>query len=103
MTGARQRSELAVRDAFLQDEGALMRRVLAAGQDRRRTGDLLEMPLPLGLLNGAELVDDGFDIGLVVALGEKLGEVMRHRCRAEGSAQILEGIVPAVIDALAPV
>ena len=49
--------------ALLQREGALMRAVLAAGEDRRGAGDRLEISGGLGLLHRPELMEDGVEVG----------------------------------------
>jgi hypothetical protein len=46
-----------------------------------------------------ELGNDGIDIAEHVAIGEQVGEEMRHRRRAESGAEVLEGVAPTVADA----
>src|SRR5579864_4454110 len=103
MAGARQSPELATGDAVLQHEGAGMCPIFAPGQDHRRCGDALEMADGLGLPQRLELPDDGLKVGPAVPLAKKVGEVMRERRCAKGGAQILEGVVPAMADAIGAV
>src|SRR5665213_2470343 len=100
MAGARQHLELAAGNERLQREGALMGAVLATGQDHRRTEDAREMAFRLGLLQRLELTEDGVQIGGVVALDEQIREEMRQRRRTKTRAQILEGVGPAIADAV---
>lgn len=83
VAGSGQSFQFAIRDERLEREGALMAIVLAAGQDYCRTGDALVMALRIGLRERFELVDDRLHVGVFVALGEKVGEEMCHRCRAK--------------------
>src|SRR5258708_29216771 len=103
MAGALEDLQFAVGDALLQRESGPVRVVLATGEDDGWTGDLGVMALGLGLLIGLELGDDGVDIAEHIALGEQVGEEVRHRRRAEGGAEVLEGVAPTVADAPLPV
>src|SRR5262245_13697989 len=100
MAGAVDDLEFAAGDALLQRESGPVRVVLATGEDDGWTGDLGVMALGLGLPIGLELGDDGVDIAERVAIGEQVGEEMRHRRRAESSAEILKGVAPTVADAV---
>ena len=75
-----------------------MAAVLAAGQDYRRTGDVLMMAFGIGLRERFELVDDRLHVGVFVAFGEEVRKEMRHRCGAKRRAQILERVGPAIVD-----
>src|SRR5207247_177108 len=94
MAGAVEDLQFAAGDALLQREGSPVRVVLAAGNDDGWTDDLGVMALGLWLLIGLELGDDGVDIAKYVTIGEKVGEEMCHRRRAEGGAEVLEGVAP---------
>src|SRR4051812_40352810 len=103
MTGARQRSQLAIRNPFLKREGALVAVVFAAGQNDCRTGDTLMMAFRVGLRECLELMDDRLHVGVSVAFGKEVCKEVRQRSRAERGAQVLEGIRPAIIDAIGSV
>src|SRR5262249_30697454 len=82
--GPRQDRHLAARDARLQRECALVRRVLAAAENDRGTGDARLVILGVRLGMRLELADDRLEVGGWIALGEHVGEIARERCRAEG-------------------
>ena len=52
---------------------------------------------------GLELKNDQLQVGAIVTLGKHLSEKVRERRSAEGWAEILECIAPAVSDTLVPV
>src|SRR5215472_11089071 len=93
-------SQFAAGDALLQCKRSLMRVVLASSDDDGRTGNFGMVIVRLRLPVGLELGDDGSDIAEHVATGKQVGEEMCHRRRPESGAKVLEGIAPAVADAL---
>src|SRR5919106_3532280 len=100
MAGAGQNLQLAIGYACLEREGALMGAVLAPGENYRWTGDALMMDVMIGPLESFELMEDGLQIGVLVAFGEKVREEMRQRRRTKRRAQILERVSPAIVYAV---
>jgi len=103
VAGAGQDFQLAVWYARLEREGAWMAAVFAAGKDNHRAGDVLVMAFGVRLSECAELMNDGFGVGVLVAFGEHVGEEVRHRCHAKRCAHVFERVAPAIGNALGAV
>src|SRR5262249_19638097 len=100
MAGAVENLHLATGNARLQGGGGGVRVVLAAAQDDGRAGDAGMVIVGIRLRQRLELIKNRLQVGVRIALGEHVGEEARYRRGAEGGAQILEGIAPAVVDAV---
>src|SRR4029079_2876109 len=98
MTGAMQDPHLALRNEILERERGLMRSIFASGQDDGRTPDSGEMVCGLCCLEGVELTDDRVEISRRIAFGKHVGKIHRQRSVAERWAEVLERVIPAIID-----
>ncbi len=103
VAGAGQDFQLAVWYARLEREGAWMAAVFAAGKDNHRAGDVLVMAFGVRLSECAELMNDGFGVGVLVAFGEHVGEEMRHRRDAKRGAHVFKRVAPTIADAFGAV
>src|SRR5215510_14859314 len=103
MSGSRQYLHLAAGNARLQRKRALVRAVLAAAEDDGRARDPGLVIVAVALRMRLELMNDRRQVAVRIALGEHVSKELRHRRRAKCGAEIIEGVAPAVVDALLPV